>query len=84
MIALRETRRQRAEDLDNHQTALANALLFKMKRICSNLYAVHRHFEDGFADGKKRGITSEPWQFVLPIANPPDPVNFTSDEMSML
>lgn len=76
--------RQRTEDLKNRQTALANALLFKMARIYSNLYAVHRHFEDGFAEGKQRGITDEPWKFVIPIANPPDPVSFTSDEMSML
>lgn len=84
MKALREGRTQRDEDHKRLQQALGNALLFKMVRIYSNFYGLHRHFEDCFAEAARRGSTDEPWRFVLPLANPPDPVHFSSEEMGML
>lgn len=82
--ALREGRMQRDEDHKRLQQALGNALLFKMVRIHSNFYGFHRHFEDCFAEAARRGSTDDPWRFVLPLANPPDPVHFSSEEMGML
>ena len=81
---LREARTQRDEDHKRLQQALGNAVLFKMVRIHSNFYGFHRHFEDCFAEAARRGSTDEPWRFVLPLANPPDPVHFSSEEMGML
>ena len=82
--ALREARMQRDEDHKRLQQALGHAVLFKMVRIHSNFYGFHRHFEDCFAKAARRGSKDEPWRFVLPLANPPDPVHFSSEEMGML
>ncbi|MDP6388571.1 MAG: hypothetical protein QF654_01590 [Alphaproteobacteria bacterium] len=82
--ALREGRNQRDGDHRKLQQALGNALLFKMIRINSNFYGIHQHIEDRFADAAQREFKGEPWQFYLPIANPPDPVHFSSEEMGML
>jgi len=83
-VALIEARNQRKEDARNIQTALANSLLFKMIRIHSDMYGISRHIESCFEDAKKRKFDGEPWQFFLPLANPPDPIHFSSDEMGML
>ena len=82
--ALREGRRQRDEDHNRLQQALGNSLLFKMIRVHSNFYGVQQHIEDSFAEAARRGHKGEPWQFVRPLANPPDPVHFSSDEMGMV
>ncbi len=82
--ALRESRAQRDEDHKRLQQALGNALLFKMVRFYSNFHGIHRHFEGCFEDAARRVFKGEPWQFVLPFANPPDPVHFSSEEMGML
>ena len=59
-------------------------MLFKMIRVNSNFYGVQQHIEDCFAEAARRGHKGEPWQFVLPLANPPDPVHFSSAEMGMV
>ena len=82
--ALREARTQRGEDHKRLQQALGHAVLFKMIRIHSNFHGIHQHFEGCFEKAAQRGSTDEPWQFVLPLANPPDPVHFSSEEMGML
>jgi hypothetical protein len=82
--ALREARDQRKEDRLNVREALANGLLFKMIRIHSNMYGLREHIDGCFENAKKENFDGEPWQFVLPLANPPDTVHFSSDEMGML
>jgi hypothetical protein len=82
--ALRETREQRREDRLRMQQGLANALLFKVVRIHSDFYAIHRHIEECFEMARNNGFEGEPWQFVLPLANFPDQIQFSSDEMGML
>lgn len=82
--ALRETRSQRREDYLRSQRGLANALLFKVIRIHSDFHGIHRHIEECFEKAKDQGLTGEPWQIVLPLANFPDSVQFSSDEMGML
>lgn len=84
LTALREGRRQREQDHKQRQQALGNSLLFKVIRIHSNFHGIHRHIEDCLEQAARRGDTGEPWQFVLPLANPPAPVHFSADEMGML
>ena len=84
MRALRETRDQRREDHLRTQQGLANSLLFKVIRIYSDFYGIHRHIERCFESAAEAGSTDEPWQFVLPLANFPDPVHFVPDEMGMV
>jgi hypothetical protein len=83
--ALREARRDRAEERVLIKKGLANSLMFKMFRIQSNLRIVHQHILDCLKRAKDKNLEgSELWQLVSPIGNPPHPVHFTSDEMSML
>lgn len=80
----REQRKQRAEDHLRGQRGLAYSMFFKMLRIHSDFYGVHRHIEDGFEKEAREKLGGNPWQFVVPLANFADPVHFSPDEMSML
>jgi hypothetical protein len=80
----REQRKQRAEDRLRWQLGLAHSLFFKMMRIHSDFYGVHRHIEDCFEKAASEKFGGSPWQFVLPLANFADAVHFSPDEMSML
>lgn len=82
--ALQETRSQRSEDRLIAQKALAHSLLFKVIRIHSDFYNIHEHITGCFEKAAREGFEGEPWQIVLPLANFPDPVHFSSDEMGML
>ncbi len=82
-IALREGRLQRQTERRSAGEALANALLVKLLRIHSNFIQIHRHVEECSAKGSLIGMV-EAWQMTLPIANPPDQVHFSADEMSMI
>jgi hypothetical protein len=81
---LRDTRNQRREDRLQRQQALGHALLFKLIRIHSNFSVIHRHMEGCFETATERGLSGEPWQFVMPLATVADPVHFSPDEMAML
>lgn len=84
LIALRATKKQRDEDRDYIRKALGNSLLFKMIRVHSNFFNIHHHVEVCYKEGIRRGDISHPWRFFIPLANPPDPIAFSSDEMGML
>ena len=84
LIALTDARTQREGDRRLTQQALANSLLFKMIRIYSNFHGIRGHIERCFEEATKKGFRGEAWQFVMPLANPPDHVHFSSDEMGML
>ena len=84
MKALQEGRRQREEDRLLRQQALAHSLLFKIAKIHTDFYAIHRHVEGCFEETAGNETLTEPWQIVRPIADPPDPMKFSSDEMGML
>jgi len=82
---MHEARTLRDEDRRRVQQALAYALLFKMFRIQSNSWTIHQYFEGCFNEAaRKRGDKGEPWQFIQPLADPPDHVHFSSEEMAML
>lgn len=82
--ALKESREQRAAERKQSQQAQAQSLLFKMIKIHSDHFSIFEFIENSFARASEDGFKGEPWQFVIPIANPPEPVHFSSDEMSML
>jgi hypothetical protein len=61
---------------------LANSLIMKMARLYSNIRTLHEHVEQDLkAAGNPAGNL---WQFVTPLANPPAPIYFTSEELGML
>jgi hypothetical protein len=80
----REQRKQRAEDRLRGQLGLAYSMFFKMMRIHSDFYGVHRHIEDCFEKAAREKLEGNPWQFVVPLGNFADAVQFSPDEMSML
>jgi hypothetical protein len=80
MIALRAAKSQRSEDYKLVQQDWE----IKMIRIHVNFQAINRHIEACFEGAGRRGLVGEPWQFVLPLANPPNPIHFSSEEMGML
>lgn len=82
--AIREARRQRAEERLEIQQAFGHSLLFKIIRIFSNICNIRGHIEDCFVRAERDGLGGEPWQFVLPLANLPDPISFSPEEMGLL
>lgn len=80
--ALFENRKQRAEDIRRTQEMLGNSLIIKMIQMHSDIYTIHQHVEESLRNVSDPKI--EPWQVVQPLANPPDPVLFSSEELSML
>jgi hypothetical protein len=75
---------RRREDRLISQKALGTSLLFKMVRIHSDVYGIHHHIESCYVDVRQQGDEKEPWRFMIPLANPPAHVSFSSDEMGML
>jgi hypothetical protein len=82
--ALREARKQRDDDRNLAMVAQAHTLLVKAIRINANLNAIHDHFENSFREAEERGFTGEPWRFIRPLTNLPQPINFSDREMGML
>jgi hypothetical protein len=84
IISLREARSMRENDRKLARQALAHALLFKMIRIFSNAVQIDRYIEERFEEASRRKFEGDPWQFVLPLANLPENMHFSPDEMGML
>ncbi|CAA2141767.1 hypothetical protein [Hyphomicrobium sp. ghe19] len=84
LIALRETRSVREQDHKRQREALANSLIFKSMRIFSTAHGLHQHFIESDVRAAADGCNGESWQKYLPIANPPEPIHFSHEEMGML
>jgi hypothetical protein len=95
LYLLRQARKQRTEDRDETaklraadrlelQQGLAHALTFKLHKIHSNLHGMHGHFWGSLTEGRAKDKAAEPWQVVVPLANPPSPIALSADEMGML
>lgn len=84
MYSLGEARKQRKEDAEERRKALASALLFKAIQVHSHLKLMSDHIEESFHRAEHTKFKGEPWAFVLPLANTPQKVTFSSDEMAML
>lgn len=74
-------RAAQAENRRERQTAMAHAIIYKLMAIASHYAVYTRKFE---ADWAEHGAEAEPWQFVLGSAHEPDPIHFTTDEMTLL
>jgi hypothetical protein len=83
-LSLREGRRERQEERKQRQKAHANALLFKMMRVHSNCLSIFKYIEEALATGINSESEVEAWEVVRGLANVPEAVHFSSDEMSTL
>ena len=82
--ALREGRKQREEDLRRTQQVLGNSLIVKMIKIYSNIRTLHEHLEECFGISSHKNPRNELWQHYKPLSTLPNPVFYSSEEMSML
>ena len=83
LFALSAARNDRESERLESKRALARALLFKTIRIHSNFVGYSRHLVEA-DDRAKASNLPVGWQSLLPLANAPDRVTYSSDEMSML
>lgn len=83
LLTLFAAKKERDEIKEERKTALYHSLVFKISRIHSNLFDLHLHLEESYVQSNIQR-TTEPWTFVLPIANFPDCVHFSSDEISLI
>jgi len=66
------------------RTAIAHAIVYKLIAISSHYAVYRRGLEQAWERGASETPGSEPWQFVLASAHEPDPIHFTTDEMTLL
>jgi hypothetical protein len=82
-LAFKEAANRRREELVERNRALAHSILFKMIRIHSNLHHLTMNLRLAQVEGQKAGL-NQPWQYLRPLANWPDTVHWTPEEMSLL
>jgi hypothetical protein len=58
--------------------------MFKILRIHSHLKVFNRHITESVGRAKADGFKGEAWQIIVPLANSPEKVNFSADEMALL
>lgn len=79
--ALREARRERESAAADARKALAHSLLFKAIKIFEGLHGLKKHVDEAVNEA---GSTVSLASVMFPIANLPDKIVFSSDEMAML
>lgn len=84
LVSLRAAIKQREQDREDARKVLGQSVLFKMLRIHSNLYSFHQYLEESFQNAASQEFTGAPWQIVLAMANLPDRVRFSTEEMSLV
>jgi hypothetical protein len=83
-LLLWEGRRERVLAYTKAQETLGKSLLFKVHRIYANLHAIHTRLTADVRIMTEKGLRSDAWQYVLPLAALPPQVRFTPEEMTML
>lgn len=68
--------------LENDQVT-GRGLVIKLMRLVSDLHGLNQHLEQSISRIEP-GMQLEPWSFVLPIANLPDRVQITHEELALI
>ncbi len=84
VLAFNEARKFRDADRLATNQALAHSLLFKFIRLYSNATTIAEHFQEKPANEDKSSVALAWHEFYLPLANKPDAIAFSSDEMALL
>ena len=82
--ALRVRRKQREEDLRRTQQILGHSLLIKIFKINSNFQKLHKQLEECVTNSTVIEKWAQHWEIFKPLASLPNPVYYSSEEMSML
>lgn len=84
-ITIRDVRKTRKEDRDTERKALGYSLLFKAMRIHSNIAQIDQYFKESAAQVNLQDPPQiEIWQYLVPLANLPEKIRFSPEEMGML
>ena len=84
-ITISDVRKTRKEDRDTERQALGYSLLFKTLRIHSNIAQIVQYFKESAAQVNLQNPSQiEVWQYLVPLANLPEKVRFSPEEMGML
>ncbi|WP_445219831.1 hypothetical protein ACKWRH_06720 [Bradyrhizobium sp. Pa8] len=79
-----EAKKQRDDDRLEVRRVLAYSLLFKLIRVISDLETLRKVAAESISEAKASGLNGALWQMVLPVANLPEAVNFTAEEMGLV
>jgi hypothetical protein len=79
-----EAGRARENERRAAREATGYSILFKMIKIASNQSTLRKMLEDSFQRASEEGFQGRPWHIVVPLANYPDKVQFTAEEMALL
>lgn len=71
-------------DRRERQTGMAHAVIYKLMAISSHYAVYTMSFEAAWERVANERPQPEPWQFVLASAHEPDPIHFSTDEMTLL
>lgn len=84
-VTIRSSRNTEREKRKSQDIAVASSLLFKCLVIYSNIKLINDFLKNP-SQGIATGLSSDAkfWEKLVPIANPPEKIFFTSEEMSLL
>jgi hypothetical protein len=77
-------KKRRDDDRAELRKGQAYALLFKLIRIASSLKSLSEAVLERPDIPAERGQAARSWQWIQPIANPPDAVKFSPEEMALV
>jgi hypothetical protein len=83
LVALNAAKQERREERQERRVALSRSLMYKLMRITSDLHNLHQHVEESYAAAPSEAH-GEPFLFVLPLANHPEYVHFSEQEVSLV
>ena len=81
--SVQDEERRKADDT-RVQRALGTSLLFKVISIEANLDALYRYFGESYENARNNQLEGNPWTYFQPLANHPEPIYFSPNEMGML
>ena len=83
LITLHHTNsKETKRDLEQKQ-ALGRGLLFKLMRIEADLNQINQHL-NYCKNNATPDMLKEPWSYMMPIANLPDPIKISPEEVSLV
>ncbi|AGK58287.1 hypothetical protein HYPDE_33073 [Hyphomicrobium denitrificans 1NES1] len=59
-------------------------MTFKLVKIHSITNGIKRHFDESKSKADADGFEGEPWQIFVSVANTPEPISFSSEEMALV
>jgi len=81
--ATKAAKAERDIDRKEGQLATAHAIVTKALLIHAHLNSLHNHFEGSLEEAARDGFKGAPSQIIKPLANMPDEISFSPEEMAL-